>query len=669
MITPMKKYSFLIYHNDYQDFLQKLRELGVLHVIKKQSGEIEDETFRTQYHELDQLNKAIRFLGKREVEQNGTSYAGDKAGFDILKDLHELQEEQEQLSQDISSVRKELSILSPWGNFSFESIYNLKEAGISVRFFICSPKKFDPEWKTKYNIAEINHTGGQLYFVFFQKESEDNDIDVDAEEIRLPEKSLSSLNEQLSSLEDRYQKIEKEYDNLAKYSIPLLERSKNELTGKLDLDKVVLNTEKQAEDKLLILEGWVPLPKTEPLNKFLEDSSVYYMASEPDEGDNPPIMLKNNYFTRLFEPIGRLFMLPVYRELDLTPFFAPFFMLFFGFCLGDAGYGLLFVIAASLYKLKAKKEFKPILSLVQILGVSTIVFGILSGTFFGINLIDSGYTLTNESITELKEIQLPATAIDSLETIQGEHFSSRGEFETVLKEKLGESNYKQLRAPVIKYSEGNFKAISSFRYLMLDPSNMFNFALILGALQIIFGMIVKILNITKQKGFLYALPTLGWIILIIGGGSIYLLSENQAIQQAMPFYYILIGIWAVLLLGFTNPGNIFSSIGGGLADVYFTTTGLLGDLLSYIRLFALGLSSAILGFVFNDLAVQMLGGTPVISHIGFIVLLVFGHSVNIFLASLGAFVHPMRLTFVEFYKNAGFDGGGKEYKPFTNTIK
>ena len=110
--------------------------------------------------------------------------------------------------------------------------------------------------------------------------------------------------------------------------------------------------------------------------------------------------------------------------------------------------------------------------------------------------------------------------------------------------------------------------------------------------------------------------------------------------------------------------NIFINIGAGLWDTYNTATGLLGDTLSYIRLFALGISSAVLGLVFNDLAVNMSGDIPVVKQLVMLIILLFGHSVNLFMAGLGSFVHPMRLTFVEFYKNAGFEGGGKKYQPF-----
>jgi V/A-type H+-transporting ATPase subunit I len=120
------------------------------------------------------------------------------------------------------------------------------------------------------------------------------------------------------------------------------------------------------------------------------------------------------------------------------------------------------------------------------------------------------------------------------------------------------------------------------------------------------------------------------------------------------------------VLFFSDPSvNIFMRVGKGVWDIYSTVTGIFGDLLSYIRLFALGLSSAILGFVINDIGLQILGSSKILGPVFFVIFLVIGHTLNILISSLGSFVHPMRLTFVEFYKSAGFKGGGEEYKPFT----
>jgi V/A-type H+-transporting ATPase subunit I len=121
----------------------------------------------------------------------------------------------------------------------------------------------------------------------------------------------------------------------------------------------------------------------------------------------------------------------------------------------------------------------------------------------------------------------------------------------------------------------------------------------------------------------------------------------------------------VLILLLNNPKrNVLINFGAGLWDAYGMISGLFGDLLSYIRLFALGISSGILGFVFNQLAMSLKPDNIILGPIVMIIVLLIGHGITIFMAALGAFVHPMRLTFVEFYKNAGFEGGGKPYTPF-----
>ena len=164
-----------------------------------------------------------------------------------------------------------------------------------------------------------------------------------------------------------------------------------------------------------------------------------------------------------------------------------------------------------------------------------------------------------------------------------------------------------------------------------------------------------------------ALSTIGWLVLILGGGACYGLSM-KGYDITIPMYAVFI-IAGLLIFVFNNiRRNVFINVGAGLWDSYNMVTGLLGDTLSYIRLFALGISSAVLGLVFNDLAVNMSGDIPVLKQLIMLIILVFGHSVNLFMAGLGSFVHPMRLTFVEFYKNAGFEGGGKKYQPFKKRV-
>ena len=599
MIIPMKKYSFLVYHKEYLNFLKDLRKVGVLHVIEKESGELEDENQRKQYDLIKQYKKAIKFLISRKAEDKSkTSTTTDS--LKILKEIQNIQSEIEINTQNLASLKKEISLIRPWGNFSFENIERLEEHGYHIRFYICPVKKFNYKWKINYNIEEINHLSGQTYFILVQEG--DEKIELDAEEIKLPENSLDVLLKKQKEIEKIILKSGEIFDLYAEKYIPLLVSGKEKIQEEFNFDNVVINTEKQAEEKLMLLEGWVPEDKEEEINLFLDNSEIYYITSDATNEDKIPVKLRNNKFSKLFEPISELYSLPDYKELDLTPFFAPFFMMFFGFCLGDAGYGLLFLTVASVVKLRAKSKIKPLLTLVQILGGSTIVFGLLSGTIFGIDLI-----------------------------------------------------------------KADIPFLSSIKSMFMKPEEMFYFAIVLGGIQIIFGMIVKILNISRQYGFKYALSTLGWIILIISSALYVMIKDKfETESHSLKYlYFFVLGSSLIMILFLNNPDKkILGNIGKGLGDIYFTATGIFGDLLSYIRLFALGISSAILGYVFNYLALEISGDTIIISQIIFLLILVVGHSLNIFMAVLGAFVHPLRLTFVEFYKNAGFTGGGKEYKPF-----
>ena len=599
MIVPMKKYSFLIYHKEYTGFLNELRKTGILHVIEKQSGELADEKLREQYYLINQYNSVIKFLEKRAPEDKSESVEAADA-HKILQEIKNIQSEVENKTQQLSSLKKDIELVRPWGDFSFEDISKLSEHGFNIRFFICAARKFNDEWKVKYNTEVINHYGGNIYFVVIQEDEED--MDVDAEEIKLPETSLSSLLKKQKDIKNILTKSEEIFDLYAKKYIPLLISERDRLQEQFEFENVIFNTEKQVEEKLMLLEGWVPLDKQQEIDQFLNKSGIFFITSEPGIKDKIPIKLTNSKYSRLFEPIAKLYSLPDYKELDLTPFFAPFFMMFFGFCLGDAGYGLLFVIVASIIKLRAKSNMKPLLTLIQILGCSTVIFGFLSGTFFGVDLL-----------------------------------------------------------------KADIAFLESFRKIFLKPEEMFYFALIMGGVQIVFGMFVKILNITKQLGFKYSLSILGWIILITST-VLFMLLKNKIgpeLQILKYLYFFILASSLVMILFMNNPDKgLLGNFGKGLGDIYFTATGVFGDVLSYIRLFALGISSAILGYVFNYLALEMSGDTIIVSQVVFLLILVVGHSLNIFMATLGAFVHPLRLTFVEFYKNAGFMGGGKEYKPF-----
>jgi len=590
MITPMMKYSFLIYHKEYITFLEKLQELGVLHIIEKKK-EI-DEHIKLSLQQISEINKALKFLEKRNQEEAAEKSEMD--GLALVEQIKMLSEEISSMEQEQLILNKEIQKAEPWGDFDPEMQEKFAEQHIHLKFFVCNEKKFDPEWKSKYSIEVVNTVDGMTYMVYFQHGA--NPIKIDAEEIKLPEHRLSELLAQDKENKNRLEEIGKTFDEYAIKYQDILKEARRSLQEKTDFDLAINHTEKQAEEKVMLLEGWIPEEKKEDLEKTLDEQNVYYLSSKPSNVDKVPIKLKNSKFSKLFEPIGDLYDLPDYKELDLTVFFAPFFMLFFGFCVGDSGYGLLILVATLLLRGKVDKKLKPVLSLASFLGGATVIMGLISGTFFGIELV-------NVEAYPLKEI-------------------------------------------------------------ILDPLKLFWLSIAIGGLQIFYGMFIKAANQIRQGGLKYGLSTIGWILLIISGALAIVLPMLE-IELPGIIINILLIISAVLILVFSNPDiNIFASMGSGLYDAYNMVTGVFGDLLSYIRLFAIGISSAILGLVFNKIAAQFIGDS-FFSYIPFIIVLLIGHGLNIFLAVLSAFVHPLRLTFVEFYKNAGFLGGGKQYKPFS----
>ena len=599
MIVPMQKYSFLVYHKEYGDFLQELQHLGVLHVIEREA-EISNE-ISEKYQLVNRIDKIIKSLEKREIEKTENSSVSD--GLKIIDEIIQKQDELDVLQQELVAAKKDLIKVKPWGQFSTDIINKLRDINFYLRFFIISKKKFNTKLLSEYNAEIITESGNNIYFIIIQQG--DEVLNIDAEEVKQPESSISEVNRRIKETEDKITLLNIDFDNYSKTSIPQLKKEKEAIESSLEYEKVVLNTSVEADEKMKILEGWVPKTRKKQIDDLLERSNILHIIEKATKKDKIPVLLQNNRFSRLFEPIGKLYSLPAYSELDLTVIFAPFFMMFFGFCLGDAGYGLLFVIGAGIYKLKAKKEIKPMLSLVQLLGTATVIFGIITGTFFGINLIETDINI-----------------------------------------------------------------LADYRKLFLNPENMFNLALALGALQIVFGLFIKAANQIKQYGFTHSLATFGWLIILIGGGVYTVLIKTGIVDINNTILYAILSLGGFLIIFFSDVAiSIPARIGVGIWDIYTTVTGLFGDLLSYIRLFALGLSSAILGFVINDIAIQILGSSAILGPVFFVIFLLFGHSLNILIASLGSFVHPMRLTFVEFYKNAGFMGGGKEYKPFSGSFK
>jgi len=607
MITKMKKLTFLVYHKEYEEFLNSLRELGVVHIVEKQQGAADNTELQENIRLFNRLAATLKLLQNQKHEKNAviaTEGGTATRGMQVLDEVDALQTEHGKLSQQLQSYAKEKEVLEVWGNFEPTGIQKLKDAGYIIGFYSCSEGNYKEEWETEYNAMIVNRISSKVFFVTVTKAGQE--VDLDVEQAKLPAYSLSRLEALYDTTEQAIEGNEKKLVALPETDIPSLKAALKELQSQIEFSKVVLSSEQTAGDKLMLIEGWAPAYSKVEIEAYLNDAHVYYEITDPMPGDNVPIRLNNKGFFAWFEPICKLYMLPKYNELDLTPFFAPFFMVFFGLCLGDSGYGLFLFLGATAYRLLAKKvtpSMKSIISLIQVLSASTFFCGLLTGTFFGANIYDLDWPIVQR----------------------------------------------------LKHA------------VLMDNNDMFRLSLILGVIQILFGMVLKAVNQTIQFGFKYAIATIGWIILLVSTAVSALFSSSELLSMGGTAYKVVLCISGAMIFLFNTPGkNIFMNIGLGLWDSYNMVTGLLGDVLSYVRLFALGLSGGILAGVFNSLAVGMSPDNVIAGPIVMVLIFVIGHAINMFMNVLGAMVHPMRLTFVEFFKNSGYEGGGKEYKPFKN---
>ena len=603
MRANQEKRKAMVYHKEYDTFLSTLRDLGVVH-IKETNSVMDNERLQELLAERKQINTLMRYFKNLHAAEKDVKFAPAREltkeeGLKLVRKIEELQDKKAQLIASKQSIEKDLAYMEIWGEFSYQNINRLKRAGYDVTFFTCPTAKYEPEWGVLYNAILINNFQSVTYFITITKEG--TLIDIDAERPKMPVQGLAKLRARLDQRTKDIQNVEDELKHRAVEDYKTLEEFDKNLQDEFNLSNALVQTDRQAGDKLMLLEGWVPTENAPALEHELDKQGYFFQQLEIEDGDKVPIKLRNNKFSKLYEPITKMFSLPNYGELDPTPLFAPFFMLFFGLCFGDGGYGLLVMIACTILKKKVNPDFKPYLTLFQYLGFAALLVGTCTGSFFGVALAD-------------------------------------------------------------------IPALSKIKNYFVNSDNLMTFSIVIGLVQIIFGKCVAAYKIKIQKGTKHSIAPFAWVFVII---SLALAFGLPMLNVHLPNAVVMV-CYGIAILGlvvaylYNTPGkNVFLNFGTGLWNTYNMASGLLGDTLSYIRLFAIGLTGSILGGVFNTLAVTMTDGMNIVARaICMLLILLVGHSINIALCTISSLVHPLRLIFVEYYKNAEFEGGGKAYEPF-----
>lgn len=618
MIEKMKKFTFLVTDKEYEGFISSLRQQGVVHVQQLQQGASSQELQQA----LDLESRyvaALRVLDSAaktyQVAPHAPALGQASDSLEVLTRIENIQAEEQTLMHERDAIEKDIRVLEPWGNFDMKALQRLAQAsGLTVGFFRCSSKFFRQEWADHYFAIPVNEMSKSTYFLTFSEEKPD----IEAEQIFLPQESLQEKRAQLDSVLQKLDLIHGELLYIEKQLRSVLLDGQSQTRDSIQLERVHLSDERVAGDSLRLLVGWVRADRTEELTTVLDADHIFYEMEDPAFEDDVPVQITNGRFTSLFEPILRMYSLPNYHDLDPSFYFAPFFMLFFGLCLGDGGYGLLVLFGGLAVAKFCKGDVCNYGRLMAWLGMMTVICGLLMGTFFGIDLSQQDWAFL---------------------------------------------------APVKPYFLNDNGVGPIFGY-----SPMMVLSVIIGLIQVLLGMILKGCKAVKNYGFAYGIGTFCWVAAIILAVILYGLPVCgvQLPQVLQTILMVLIGISALGIFFYNSPGSyrrpllgLLGNIGGGVWATYGMATGLLGDLLSYIRLFALGLTGGVLGGVFNSLAIDMTSSLPVmVRWIPMILILLAGHGITFALSMISAFVHPMRLTFVEFFKNADFEGGGKEYSPF-----
>ena len=606
MKANFKKISLLTYHRDREKITSVLQELGVLHLEVDPS--YSNETVEVLTLKKSKFEKAIDILENitdAKVEPRNAPALKKRVTEQLVDQILALNHQKDALVQEREVLQKNKQKLEPWGNFHSEKLSRLTQAGVEVTFCVTDHNSFNEFDFSELTYQVIHRGPDQTYFVVL---SYGEPLNLPFETIQLPTLALAEAKTKLTTLDGKREELNQKIRAFQPYLAPL-SKALTQIENDWMLQMVNGSYQAYGEGTILYLSGWYPATMEERLIHYLKQEKLPYTIADPTSGDTVPVLLQNPKYPKLFEPITKIFQLPGYYEMDLTPFIAVFYPILFAYCLGDAGYGLILLLAALVGWFTFLKDGRNIAILGIILGLFTTVMGIVkSGSVFGIPIVDP------------------------------------------------EVN------PFLQYL-ARFVIIPDDRGVIF---NAFNVALMIGVVQILTGIIVSITNQIRYRSFLASLSQIGKLMMVVCLIWIFLadMQGNPYLQPFEPVRKIGLALGILLVLFFHDLKlPVLSRIGSGILPLFFILTGILGDVLSYVRLFALGVASSVLGLVVNQIGMQIMGDAWW-SVIVAIIFLILGHSLNFALAALGAFVHPLRLTFVEFYNNAQFEGGGVAYRPF-----
>lgn len=635
MIVPMKKLSLITPAGKKEQVLKKLRKLGIVHIEISEGESPRLESLRRQ---IASLENALYLVGKPKKEEQKELSTSEALA--LAEKLEELSEEKKKLIGQQSALSAEWERIKPWGDVDPREIEELKSLGVPLCFYEASKAEYAalPETVQTLRLETGKATVKFALIPSGTQEEKERMASLEGCRFELPQVSAKELKEQLDALSQRLLAMEESVASAAsfqegmKQAIAALEKElefEGFSTGMAQEDLASVGAKECAVN---YFKGYVEASRLEELKQLARENAWGLLAQDPCEEDNPPTKLKNNKFVSLIYPIlDFLGTVPGYFEYDISGWFLGFILVFFGIIFGDGGYGLLICAAALgliLNDRRKKKSVSPAFLLVGLFGLSTVLWGTLTCTWFG---------LAPEYLPAwLKSLSLPVLSNVYADKIWYPFWTGGTAGLTT------EQNVQIFcfSLALIQLSVAHIKGAVRYRRSLK----------MLGAV----GSVFQLLGIFYLVLSLVVNPAVFPFDLVLGGipvGTVVL---------------ALIGVGFLMTFVFSNyEGSLGKAVLASLANIVSVLLGVVNvfsDIVSYIRLWAVGLAGAAISATVNELVGPILGDMMFL--VLAIVLLVFGHGLNMILNVLSVIVHGIRLNTLEFSSHLDMSWSGHKFKPF-----
>jgi V/A-type H+/Na+-transporting ATPase subunit I len=586
MIIPMKKCTLFFSSRYHDEALQQLRKLGVMHIQDVKPVSADD--LQHLVTDIDNTDRVLRiFETDTEIEQRSNDEP-----LNIVNKTLSLISQKESITRELGEYQVMADWFKRWGDISNSSIQALRNAGLFVRLYLTDKNGIAqiPEDKQVFVGGNVN---GIVYLALVSQ-SEDDKLEL-REELA-PKIEPGEVRSKISELENNYKGVSDQLTAMASYRDMLTAyRLKQEKA--LEFSRVKSGMGDLGD--ISYLEGYCPHDVTASLKQVADEHKWGYIIDDPDDPGQVPTLIRNSKFANMISPLFKIMnTLPGYEEQDVSFVFLAFFSIFFAIIIGDGGYGLVFLVLSIFMKIKFKKKNSEVVNLMFLLSGTTLVWGLITGTWFGSKTI-AGLPFLKPFI------------IGKLDSF-GEESEA---FVMLLSFIIG----------VVHLSVAHLMAAAKKR-------NMTSFA------------------------------EFGWVSVLCG---IFFLANNLVLSREMPGYawnLIWVGLGVILLFG-NFQKNILMGILLTLPNLILGVIGAFGDIVSYIRLFAVGFAGFIVATSFNSMAIGN-GIDSVASGIVAAIIIFAAHALNITLCCMSVLVHGVRLNMLEFSGHVGVQWAGKPYEPF-----